>query len=66
MVSNLDRLEGKGFVESWMGEPTEQRGGRSKRIYRVTSAGRRALADMDRAVRQLSSGLRTEKGAARA
>jgi PadR family transcriptional regulator len=66
IYTGLDRLEEKGFVQSWMGEPTAKRGGRGKRLYRVTSAGRRALADMDRAVRQLSAGLRTEKGAARA
>ena len=66
IYTGLDRLEEKGFVESWVGEPTAKRGGRGKRLYRVTSAGRRALADMDRAVRQLSAGLRTEKGNARA
>ena len=66
IYTGLDRLEEKGFVESWMGAPTAKRGGRAKRLYRVTSAGRRALADMDRAVRQLSAALRTEKGNARA
>ena len=66
IYTGLDRLEEKGFVESWMGEPTAKRGGRGKRIYRVTSVGRRALADMDRAVRHLSARLRTQKGAARA
>lgn len=66
IYTGLDRLEQKGFVESWMGEPTPARGGRGKRIYRVTSAGRRALFDMDRAVRQLSAGRRTQKGTARA
>jgi len=66
IYTGLDRLEEKGFVESWMGEPTAKRGGRGKRLYRVTSAGRRALVDMDRAVGKLSAGLRTVKGAARA
>jgi len=66
IYTGLDRLEEKGFVESWMGEPTAKRGGRGKRLYRVTSAGRRALVDMDLAVRKLSAGLRTVKGAARA
>lgn len=66
IYTGLDRLEQKSFVESWMGEPTPTRGGRGKRIYRVTSAGRRALSDMDRAVRQLSAGRRMQKGTARA
>ena len=66
IYTGLDRLEEKGFVESWMGEPTAKRGGRGKRLYRVTSTGRRALADMNRAFRKLSAGLGTEKGIARA
>lgn len=56
IYTGLDRLEEKGFVESWMSEPTAKRGGRGKRLYRVTPTGRRALADIDRAVRQLSVG----------
>ena len=63
IYTGLDRLEEKGFVESWMGEPTAKRGGRGKRLYRVTPTGRRALADMDRAFRRLSAGVGTEKGA---
>ena len=35
----LDRLEQKGFLESWLGESTAQRGGRRKRFYRITNAG---------------------------
>ena len=66
IYTGLDRLEEKGLVQSWMGEPTAKRGGRSKRIYRVTSRGRRALAEMDRAVRQLSRGLPTKREVARA
>jgi len=31
----LRRLEKKGLVESWMGEPTPERGGRSKRYFEV-------------------------------
>src|SRR5262245_61033000 len=35
----LDRLEGKGFVSSEMGEPTPERGGRSKRHFTITPKG---------------------------
>ena len=35
----LDRLEGKGFVSSEMGEPTPERGGRSKRHFAITRKG---------------------------
>ena len=36
----LQRLEDKGLVSSRFGEPTAERGGRSKRYYRITDAGR--------------------------
>jgi DNA-binding PadR family transcriptional regulator len=39
----LARLEARGLVESWLGDPTPERGGRAKRHYRVTAAGRRAV-----------------------
>lgn len=66
IYTGLDRLEEKDFVASWVGEPTAKRGGRGKRLYRVTSAGRHALAEMNRAIRHLSVGLGAEKGSARA
>ena len=31
----LDRLEDKGLISSWLSDPTPQRGGRSKRFYRL-------------------------------
>lgn len=39
----LHRMEKKGLVESLLTAPTSERGGRSKRVYRVTEAGREAL-----------------------
>jgi len=39
----LDRLEDKGFVSSWVSEPTPERGGRAKRFYRLEALGGRAL-----------------------
>jgi DNA-binding PadR family transcriptional regulator len=39
----LDRLEDKGYVSSWLSEPTAARGGRAKRCYRLEAAGERAL-----------------------
>ena len=35
----LYRLEKKGYVESYMGGTTQDRGGRRKRLYRITAAG---------------------------
>jgi len=41
----LTRLEKKGLVTSRMGEPTEERGGKAKRFFRVETAGVAALQD---------------------
>jgi PadR family transcriptional regulator, regulatory protein PadR len=40
----LERLEAKGFVSSFRGEPTPERGGRAKRFFRLEALGERALA----------------------
>jgi DNA-binding PadR family transcriptional regulator len=42
----LDRLEKKKFLDSYLSEPTNSRGGRSKRIYRHTKAGLKAMIEM--------------------
>ncbi len=39
----LNRLEDKGFVKSYLGEATNVRGGKRKRFYTITSAGKAAL-----------------------
>jgi PadR family transcriptional regulator len=39
----LDRLEDKGYVSSWLSEPTAARGGRAKRWYQLEASGERAL-----------------------
>lgn len=39
----LTRLEKKKLLESYLADPTPQRGGRSKRIYSVTTAGMNTL-----------------------
>lgn len=41
--SALYRLEKKGFVKSEMSGATQTRGGRRKRIYQITAAGKSAL-----------------------
>ena len=39
----LERLEKKGYLTSFLGDPTSKRGGRRKRLYRLTKAGLNAL-----------------------
>ena len=53
----LDRLEAKGLIESWMGGATAQRGGRAKRLVRVTPKGARAAAAFYRTVIDATRGL---------
>lgn len=45
----LYRLEDKGYIKSKMGGGTNERGGRRKRIYSVTSAGMAMLRAMKEA-----------------
>jgi DNA-binding PadR family transcriptional regulator len=49
----LDRLERKGYVDSHLGAPTPERGGKAKRCFVVTAAGRRALGAAADAVDRL-------------
>jgi|SRR5882724_8910887 len=42
----LHRLEEKGFVKSKMGGASEERGGRRKRLFRITSYGRNSLEEL--------------------
>ena len=42
----LYRLEDKGFIKSALGGGTQERGGRRKRIYTITSAGMAMLKAM--------------------
>ena len=44
----LERLEGRGFVRSWLGDATAARGGRRKRLFRATAQGHAALREMER------------------
>ena len=53
----LARLEEKGLVTSAVGEPTAERGGRRKRLYAATTAGRAAARDTVGALRAMARGL---------
>src|SRR5215467_12507774 len=57
LYTTLDRLESKGLIKTWMGDPTPQRGGRPKRMVRVTAQGRRGAADFYRTILRASDGL---------
>src|SRR5579863_4037133 len=60
LYTTLDRLERKGLLETWMGDATPQRGGRPKRMVRVTAKGIQAATGFYEAVTQVSRGVSWE------
>jgi|SRR5450631_290582 len=57
IYATLDRLEAKGYVKSRLGEPTPERGGRSKRFFHVTTKGVEAVNRTHRALHSMTEGL---------
>ena len=57
LYTTLDRLEAKGLVRTWMGDPTPQRGGRPKRMVCVTREGVQEAKAFYRAVNRASRGV---------
>jgi PadR family transcriptional regulator, regulatory protein PadR len=57
VYATLDRLESKGYVSSYLGEPTAERGGRAKRMFRIEAAGNRAVRASQCAIRKMTLGL---------
>jgi PadR family transcriptional regulator len=58
----LRRLEQKGLVRTWMGDPVAERGGKSRRCVKVTRAGLQALRESRRAMDQMWRGLDPKLG----
>lgn len=42
----LDRLENKGYLISYLANPTSERGGKSKRYYEITNEGLHQLQEI--------------------
>jgi PadR family transcriptional regulator PadR len=59
VYTTLDRLETKGLLRSWVGEPTPQRGGRRRKFYALRPAGLVALRQAYRAFTAMADGLET-------
>ena len=53
----LRRLEEKGFVSSWMGEPTPERGGKGRRYVKLEATGARALREARQVAESMWHGL---------
>jgi PadR family transcriptional regulator, regulatory protein PadR len=53
VYATLDRMEEKGLISSWLSEPIEERGGRSRRYYRLEKTGEKALQESVQAAQRL-------------
>jgi DNA-binding PadR family transcriptional regulator len=59
IYTTLERLEDKGLVSSRTTDPTPRRGGRARRHFYPTAAGRRALHEAKRLAASAWSGVGT-------
>ena len=57
VYTGLERLQEQGLVSSHVGEPTAERGGRRKRLYRLQPKGAEALDRSVRTFNAMSRGL---------
>jgi len=64
VYATLDRLEDKGLISSWLSEPTPERGGRSRRHYRLEKPGEKALREAAGVAQRLMTALAQSLGGA--
>ena len=57
LYSALERLEEKGFVASHYGDPTPERGGRSRRYFKIRPLGLRVLRECREELEAMWEGL---------
>lgn len=62
VYTTLDRLESKGLLRSWVGDPTPQRGGRRRKCYALTPTGITAMRHAYRAFQSMAAGLEGRLG----
>jgi PadR family transcriptional regulator, regulatory protein PadR len=53
VYATLDRLEDKKLIASWLSSPTKERGGRSRRHYRLEKSGIKTLRDSAETARRV-------------
>jgi len=58
----LDRLETRGLVRSRLGDASAERGGKRKRLYRLTARGAGAIAQAHATMAQMAQGLKPKLG----
>jgi DNA-binding PadR family transcriptional regulator len=57
LYTALERLERKGYVSSTLSDPTPQRGGRSRRYFKLRPAGAAALRRSHEALTRMWAGI---------
>ena len=62
VYTTLERLETKGLLRSWAGEPTPQRGGRRRKCYALSPAGMAAIRQAHHAFQSMADGLERRLG----
>jgi len=60
VYTTLNRLEDKGLLRSWIGDPTPQRGGRRRKFYAMRPAGVAAVRQAYQAVTAMADGLQNK------
>lgn len=63
VYATLERLETKGYVSSYTGEPTMARGGRARRHFRIEASGEQALRASHEAIHRMTLGLKNRLAA---
>ena len=62
LYTTMDRLERKGMLKTWSGESTPERGGRAKRMVRVTAEGAEAAKEFYERVVRISRNVSWAEG----
>jgi len=62
VYATLDRLEDKKLIVSWISSPTKERGGRSRRHYRLEKTGIKALRESVQTARRVSDAIEQRWG----
>ncbi len=64
VYTTLERLEAKGCVSSWVGDPVPERGGRAKKFFKLEAAGQQALRESQEVTASMTVGLASLFGGA--
>jgi PadR family transcriptional regulator, regulatory protein PadR len=57
VYTTLERMEAKGYVSSWVGDPIPERGGRAKKFFKIEAKGAAALKRTQQAYQTMAQGL---------